>query len=130
MGWGSHFNEFIVDSYKIQRFNPKKHRLYRGVVPRWVNNETNDHSCDSCGEQDGETASELVNKQDGETASELVNKQDGEPNGNNRNICSKLASELESKRPTKPVRKIVLTKKTNDKPSDKLNNKTSDNSAV
>jgi hypothetical protein len=31
-GWGDTFNEFITNPYFIQKFNPRKHRLFRGVV--------------------------------------------------------------------------------------------------
>lgn len=29
LGWGSKFNEFITDTYRIERFNPRKHIYYR-----------------------------------------------------------------------------------------------------
>lgn len=33
IGWGEKFNEFIADGFRIQKFNPKKHRYFR---PAWA----------------------------------------------------------------------------------------------
>ena len=33
LGWGSKFNEFINDPFKIQKFNPRKHKYFR---PAWA----------------------------------------------------------------------------------------------
>jgi hypothetical protein len=35
LGWGQKFNEFIVDSFRIAKFNPRKHIYYR---PAWIRN--------------------------------------------------------------------------------------------
>jgi hypothetical protein len=32
LGWGEKFNEFIIDGFRIEKFNPKKHRYFR---PAW-----------------------------------------------------------------------------------------------
>ncbi len=32
LGWGDKFNEFIIDGFRIEKFNPKKHRYFR---PAW-----------------------------------------------------------------------------------------------
>lgn len=37
LGWDEKFNEFITDSYRIERFNPKKHKYYR---PSWKNKDS------------------------------------------------------------------------------------------
>ena len=34
LGWGDHFNEFISDLHRLEKFNPRKHRYYR---PEWKN---------------------------------------------------------------------------------------------
>ena len=34
IGWGSHFNEFISDAFRLEKFNPRKHKYYR---PQWKN---------------------------------------------------------------------------------------------
>jgi hypothetical protein len=39
LGWGTQFNEFIVSPFKIQRFNPKKHKYYR---PAWSKKDLSD----------------------------------------------------------------------------------------
>lgn len=35
LGWGEKFNEFISDGFRIQRFNPRKHKYFR---PVWSKN--------------------------------------------------------------------------------------------
>jgi len=42
MGWGSEFNEFIYEPYRIEPFNPRKHKLYRSASDRAVNDIRDD----------------------------------------------------------------------------------------
>ena len=44
LGWGEQFNEFIISPFKIQWFNPKKHRYYRPAHTRIPDVEMDDVS--------------------------------------------------------------------------------------
>ena len=41
LGWGEEFNEFIVDKFRIARYNPLKHKYFR---PSWKNTRSNQHT--------------------------------------------------------------------------------------
>jgi hypothetical protein len=39
LGWGDQFNEFIVDTYRLKRYNPRAHPYYRPAWKRKMNRE-------------------------------------------------------------------------------------------
>ena len=66
IGWGEKFNEFIADEFRLQKFNPKKHRYFR---PAWASKESNIKPFTEDTTELTESASDLAN---GDLTSQII----------------------------------------------------------
>lgn len=71
LGWGEQFNEFIVSPFKIQRFNPKRHRYYRPAFEKKKDEEGNEEDEENDGTEENDDEESADNKNDDSTPTEV-----------------------------------------------------------